>query len=236
MKRTLKFITILMLLVSLSACSVSGNDTDYQEQIDALEDRVEALEAQLKGEDEPAAAPPEESEPEPEPDSRPKDGIIVFGETVTIGDIIEFTVDSCAWEQEILPSNTSGTYSYKGDENDETYLVLRGRFTNLSGESYSIEDIHESELLINGKYNFTVRLDGEDPDGAGFSEDTKPLQTVNFVIYASVSDTAKDKMEFAEITIRMLNDPEQLGERFDTEKHGCNTYTIRLIADNFSES
>ncbi len=161
--------------------------------------------------------------------SSPKKDSITLGQKVVIEDILEFTVHSCGWEEEILPSNTEGVYSYKADEEDETYLVLRGTFTNLNGNSYDIGDIQDSEILINGKYTFHMYMDAEEPDGTGFIGDTKPLQTVNLVIYASVSDGVKDIFESATITLNILNDPEKTTYFFDAEDECRNTYTIELV-------
>ena len=47
-----------------------------------------------------------------------------------------------------------------------------------------------AELLLNGKYTFTVNMDAEESDGTGFSS-TKPLQTVNLVMQVSNIFTVK---------------------------------------------
>ena len=89
-------------------------------------------------------------------------------------------------------------------------------------------------MLINGKYSFNVYMDGEDTDGAGYSSSTKPLQSVNFVIYASVSDSVKDIFEEATITINMLNDPERTKYYFDEDDDCKNIYTIKLTKDGLA--
>ena len=57
------------------------------------------------------------------------------------------------------------------------------------------------------------------------------MKTVNFVIYASVSDGVKDIFEEATITINMLNDPERTSYFFDEDDECKNVYTINLTKD-----
>ena len=250
MKRLIPLVMLFALLINLSACSnnTSTNDTaeietykkqisdytaeieTYKEQINELKQQVQELtdllsfytDADISVDDNTTTETPTLST------------AILLGQTIRIEDIIEFTITSCSWEDKILPSNPSGVYSYKADIVDETYLVLRGKFTNLNGNSYSIDDIHDSEILINEKYSFHVFINGEDTDGAGFSYSTKPLQTVNFIIYASVSDAVKGIFEEATITINMLNDPKRVYYFFDEDDDCKNIYTIKLTKDGLS--
>lgn len=231
MKRLLSIILLLALVVSLAACA-SGSDNSAE--LEAYEKKISKLQKQIKElEDQLAAL----QNPQPPADLTPEAGSskIAFGQTVTVADVIAFTVTSCAWEDQILPSNTSGVYSYKPDQEDETYLVLRGTFTNLSGSSYDVEYIQDSSIQINEKYSFSIYFDGEDPDGTGFSSSTKPLQTVNFVIYASISDGVKDIFENATITLHILNDPERTNHFFDEDDDCKNTYTMQLTKDMLSQ-
>lgn len=159
---------------------------------------------------------------------------LTLGETVTIENIVEFTLNGCSWENQILPSDTSGSYRYYGDEADETYLVIRGTMTNLSGDSYDIDNIQESSILINDKYSFNVRMVAEDTDGAGFSNSTKPLQTVNLIIYSSISDGVKDIFENATMTLNILNDPSRVLYFFYEEDECKNTYVINIASNELA--
>lgn len=234
MKKFLLFVTASCLFLCLSACSgASSNNGElaaYKAENEALKQQIQQLEEQLSvytdGE-----IPVGDKTNQPQSPTEPI--TITLGQTVRIEDVLEFTITSCAWETQILPSNTSGSYSYKKDVEDETYLVFRGQLTNLNGQSFSVDHIQESEIKINGKYTFHIRMDAEDTDGAGFSTATKPLQTVNFVIYASVSDGVKDIFEEATVTLHVLNDPDRTQYFFDKEDECKNTYTIHLSAQSF---
>lgn len=231
MKKLLSLLLIFALLAGLVGCS-GGAVSELEDQIDEYKKEIKELKQQIRELEEqlavyaPGKTPVQEGTGADSP-APPASGALTLGQTVTIADVMEFTLTSWAWEDEILPSNTSGTYSYKGDREDETYLVIRGTFTNLNGNTYSIDYLHESELLLNGKYSFDVHMDCEEPDGTGFSS-TKPLQTVNFVIYASVSDGAKDIFENATVTLHILSDPSRTEYFFDRDDDSHNTYTVTL--------
>lgn len=235
MKKFLLSIIAFCLFLGLSACSGGSSNNGelaaYKAENEALKQQIQQLEEQLSvytnGE-----IPVGDNTNKPQSPAEPT--TITLGQTVRIEDVLEFTITSCAWETQILPSNTNGSYSYKADVEDETYLVFRGQLTNLNGQSISVDHIQESEILINGKYTFYVRMDAEDTDGAGYSTSTKPLQTVNFVIYASVSDGVKEIFEEATVTLHLLNDPDRTQYFFDKEDDCKNTYTIHLSAQSLS--
>ena len=185
MKKTAALIFALILLLGLTACTGKDENAEYyKKQIAALEQRIEELEQQLSG-----GVPVADGTGN---EKLPGKAVITLGQKVTIEDVLEFTINTCSWEDKILPSDTSGTYSYKADTEDETYLVLKGTLTNLNGNSFDVQYIQDSEICINDKYTFSVLMDAEDKDGKGFGNAVKPLQTVDLVIYASVSDGVKD--------------------------------------------
>ena len=220
MKKIVSAILLMAITFSLCACSNDADIQAYKDEIKALQQRIEELEA-LLGSNVPVGD-------HTEAEKLPGNTAITLGQKVVIEDVMEFTVNTCSWEDKILPSDISGTYSYKADQEDETYLVLRGTLTNLNGNSFDVKYIQESEIRINDKYTFSILMDGEDTDGKGFGDATKPLQTVNFVIYASVSDGVKDIFESATVTLNILNDPERTKYFFDAEDECKNTYTINL--------
>lgn len=220
MKKIVSAILLLAIALSLCACGSNADVQAYKDEIKALQQRIEELEALLGGN-----VPVGDGT---QNEKLPGNATITLGQKVTIEDVLEFTINTCAWEDKILPSNTSGTYSYKADQEDETYLVLKGTLTNLNGNSFDLKYIQDSEILINGKYTFSIQMDAEDTDGKGFGDSPKPLQTVNFVIYSSVSDGVKDIFESAAITLNILNDPERTKYFFDAKDECKNTYTINL--------
>ena len=226
MKKIVAVLLVLMMAFGLCACNGSDSSAAYEKKIKQLEDRIAELEGMLAG-----RIPVGDSTNQ---EQTPGVKTIELGQKVVIDDVLEFTIHSCAWEDKILPSNISGTYSYKADQEDETYLVLRGTLTNLNGNSFDVRYIQESEIRINDKYSFTVEMDTEDTDGKGFGDAIKPLQTMNLVIYTSVSDGVKNIFEDATLTLNMLNDPERTKYFFDKEDECKNTYTIQLVKGTFA--
>ncbi len=220
-------IALILLLFGISAIVNWIKEISYQSQIEELKAQVVSLQSQLgiqSSDSSGIVITPEEENSTPAPTGTIP---LTLGQKVVIDDIVEFTLNSCSWSQEVLPSNTKGSYTYYDDNEDETYIILRGTLTNISGDTIDIDDLQESEILVNNKYSFYVRMVAEDSDGAGFSSGTKPLQTVNFVIYASISDGVKDIFENATITLLILNDPSRINYYFD-EDDPHNTYTIEI--------
>ena len=152
---------------------------------------------------------------------------IAFNQTVTIGDVMELTLESSEWADEIKPSNTSGGYSYYDDKEGEKYFVVRGKVKNIAGEDLDISYINESQILINDKYKAYVRMEAEESDGSSFYGDIKPLQTLNIIAYASVSDELFDSCEHIKLTLNMLSDSSKMGYFYD-ETYPHETYTIEF--------
>lgn len=214
------------MLLALCSCSNAGNSEDidaYKAKVAELEEQVELLQAQLNE--------MQSSKASSSGDSESATNVITFGQKVVIDDVVEFTLESCSWQDEIYPSNTSSAYSYYSDEADETYLVIRGNMTNLSGESYDIDSLQDSDIVVNGKYSFNIRVEAEEADGSSFSRSTKPLQTVNLIIYAGISDGVKEIFEDGMITFNVLNDPSRVQYVFHEEDSCKNVYTLKLPAD-----
>lgn len=224
-KRIIVAFCMIGMLLTFCSCSSSGNSEDidaYKARIAELENQVESLQAQLneiQSSETPSSGSLEATKPS-----------IEFGQKVVIDGIIEFTLDSCSWQDEIYPSDISGAYSYYSDEPDETYLVIRGSMTNLSGESYDVDSLQDSDILVNEKYSFSVSIEAEEPDGASFSRSTKPLQTVNLIIYAGISDGVKEIFEDGVITFNILNDPSRIQYVFNSDDSCGNAYTLELDA------
>lgn len=142
---------------------------------------------------------------------------ITLNQEITIPDIMEFSIDSLMWMDEIKPSDTSSFYSYTPDKPGETYLVLTGDIKNLSGDTMDPGDYQESTLRINDKYNFHVSWDVEEQDGTGFYSYLKPLQEAKLFIYASVTDEVKTQMHSGVLTMNILSDSNRLGYYFYPE-------------------
>lgn len=80
-------------------------------------------------------------------------------------------------------------------------------------------------MTINEKYKFPVTLELEENDGKSFYGNAKPLQTLNLIVYASVSDELYETCENIQITMDIVNDESKLGYFYD-EKYPHDSFTI----------
>ncbi|MBE7018676.1 MAG: hypothetical protein E7413_02210 [Ruminococcaceae bacterium] len=149
-------------------------------------------------------------------------------ETVTIGDVMELTLESAAWTEEIEPSNTSASYySTIDDKEGEKFFVVRGKVKNLAGGDLDLSwKGFKGEMLINDTYKSDLSIEVEKSDGTGFYADIKPLQTLNVIIYASISDELQGMAESASVNLKFVNDAEYIDEYFYEDKVPYNEYNI----------
>lgn len=152
------------------------------------------------------------SEPEPEVSK-----ILKLNEAVTVGNLMEITLTDYEWVESILPSNTSEGYSYYQDEEGEKYFVIRGKLKNAGSKDLDVQWISESEVVLNETYKFNATMELESNDGSDFYGTAKPLQTLNLIVYASISDEAYEIWESVDVTIRILSDGEYIDNFFDIE-------------------
>lgn len=150
---------------------------------------------------------------------------IKLNETFAVGEIMEITLNSYEWGDTVLPSDTSGSYSYKPDEEGETYFIIRGTLKNLSGSTFEIDDCSKVSFIINDKYNFSGRMDLEDNDHTSFFGSVKPLQTLNLVICGSVSDEVMAIAETVQANFNIVSDEESL-KYFYQDKYPHESYCI----------
>lgn len=157
-----------------------------------------------------------------------------LNQTVTIGDVMELTLESSEWVEEIKPSNTSGLYSYYENKDGEKYFVIKGKAKNIAGENLDIQYVNESQIIINDKYTANVTIEAEETDGTSFYGDIKPLQTLNIIAYASISDEAYDICENIKLTLNVLSDSTYISNFYD-EDNPHETYSIEFKNTNNEE-
>lgn len=136
------------------------------------------------------------------------------GQTITIGDVMELTIESSEWSDEIKPSNTSNFYTYYEDKEGEKYFVIKGKVKNVAGEDLDLDYVNQSKIIVNDTYKADVRFEAEESDGTSFYADVKPLQTLNFIAYASLSDEAYNICEKIRCDIDIVNDSAHMKEFF----------------------
>ncbi len=156
-----------------------------------------------------------------------KEKKIQLNQTVTIGNVMELTLESSEWLDVLLPSNTSGAYSYYDDKEGEKFFVVKGKVKSLANEAFDVSHTHQSHILINGTYKADVEMETEESDGTSFYGTLKPLQTLDVVIYASVSDEVYNICDDIVLTMEIVNDVEDAtGYYINGKPHG--TYTIKF--------
>lgn len=156
---------------------------------------------------------------------------INLNQAVTIGNVMELTLESSQWVEEIKPSNTSGAYSYYKDKEGEKYFVIKGKAKNIAGENLDIRYANESQILINDTYKANVIIEAEETDGTSFYGNIKPLQTLNIIAYASVSDEAYNICENIKLTLNVLSDSTYITNFYD-EDNPHETYNIEFTNIN----
>lgn len=126
---------------------------------------------------------------------------ISLGETVTIDNLVEFTITEGNFEETILPSDTSRAYSYINDEPNTIYYVLKGTIKNLSSNTISTEFCTENSFTFNDNYNYTGTFEVEDNDGRGFGSSVTPLSSMPICIFVSVPYEIKDNFNKCEFKL-----------------------------------
>lgn len=184
MKKILVLFLAALMLFALAACSGDEDIESLKEENRKLKAQIIKLETQLNKVSDKTT--PDSDEVSVSPD---------FAE-VTLGsrhqlDFAEMIFDSAGWSDDIKPTDTSGVYSYYSDEKDESYFWLCGTLKNISGNSYSVENIH-AEITFNDKYTYSAKLIADEGGNDFYGDNVKPLKTVKYYIYASCPDEVKE--------------------------------------------
>ena len=85
--------------------------------------------------------------------------------------------------------------------------------------------MNESEVILNDTYKFPATMELESNDGTDFYGTAKPLQTLNLIVYASVTDEAYEICETADVIMNILSDQENINSFYD---HDYNHETLKI--------
>lgn len=216
MKKVFAVLTALSLVIAIAGCNLLPANEAANSITDNTQGNQPSQDASIADNTEKLASNPSAKQ-------------LNVNETVTVGNAMEITLESSEWVEEIKPSNTQGSYSYLEDQDGEKYFVIKGKIKNLSGEDLDVSyKAMEASLLINGTYNADIHIESEEADGTGFYCDIKPLQTLNVIFYASVSDELQAICENAEMTLKVVNDAAYISEYFYEDEVPFNTYSIKF--------
>lgn len=129
----------------------------------------------------------------------------VLGETKNCKELIELRFDSYEWMDQILPTNISGSYSYIGDIEGESYFVIKGEVKNISSNTVNISRAL-IEFKFNDNYNYFGNFTAEGKDKSDFlGENIAPLTVSTCYLYVSVPDEIREKYKNCEIIYGFSN-------------------------------
>lgn len=109
------------------------------------------------------------------------------GDVIEAEDFAQIKFNGAKYKNELLPSNTSGYYSYYSVKDvDNTYLIISMDITNYQGSSRNIDSFVGARVTYLDKYTYTGFVVAEESDHTGFDAyaSISPLteKTVYFVI------------------------------------------------------
>lgn len=215
MKRAIAFILLAIMTLSFVGCaafvSKQGAEIDDDGHKSAGDVFVDLSNDNMK-------------EPDTVPAASQNDSI-QLNQAFSVGEIMEITLNSYEWNDRVLPSDTSGFYSYLDSGEGETFFIVRGTLKSFAGNSFDIKYCSEATITINEKYIFNARMELESNDHTGFYGSVKPLQTLNLVIYGSISDEVMDVAENIQVNFSIVSDEEALKYFYD-DKYPHENYTI----------
>lgn len=217
-KNMKRILAILIISVFASVFYGCGNNTNLPEK-----DKEATVQDSNKKQ--------ENTKDSTETDNRNKDIAkeknINLGETITIGDVMEFTPEELVWQDEIKPSNTKNVYSYLKDEPNNKFLILKGHLKNIAGETLQTEYTSKVKAVINGKYNYEGSFQCEGKEGNDFYGTPAPLETTKFIIFTSIPNSAIDSFKDGKLKIKITSDSNKILNYFD-ENTPCETLTLDI--------
>lgn len=207
-----KIVSVLLIVAMVTATGCGGSSNSDSDKIESLEAQVvelanekESLEEQIDEYEKVLNSVTETSTEEPEEDVIAQE--IILNSPFVCEGLFEMTATEAVWVDEILPSNTSGVYSYYEDVEGEAFFVVKGAIKNISGDFIDVRFGTMSEIIFNDTYKYTPTWEAESVDGNNFSGyQIQPLQSTNFVIYASVPDELRDSFQSCDLTFGFADD------------------------------
>lgn len=128
-----------------------------------------------------------------------------LGEPVT-NENYEFSLTSAEWVDEIYPPDTSGYYRYYQDEEDKTYLLIKGTYKNLWSDFTEPNWATSASIKVNDKYNVDAQIEVVQNGSMSVSYAIDPLEESEIYLWASVSDEMKEAAESVKVVWNIPRD------------------------------
>ncbi|WP_143758336.1 hypothetical protein [Collinsella sp. An307] len=134
------------------------------------------------------------------------------GETFTIPDMFEVTLDSAEWLDEVVLHGDGWTSTVGQRTEGASYFVIRATVKNIGTAAQSVGSGKTAHLTASYKINDTYDIE---PDivvdtETGHNYEIGPLMGGNVFIYGLVSNEIKDQFEKCDVTL-MGNMPDENG-------------------------
>lgn len=187
MKKMLALALAATLAISMTACKAGGEKPEEPVQTSVSETSVhsqqeESGSAEKTGETE-APLPPETTESTAAPATEPPVPALAVGETQTVADVCEFSVDDTSISARVEPPQPGGYYTYYEADRGKVYVDICVAYKNLSNRSIGADDTMSATLLYAETYRYT-----------GFSIIEKDSRS-NFT-YSNITDIAPLSTEY----------------------------------------
>ena len=187
MKKMLALALAATLAISMTACKAGGEKPEEPVQTSVSETSVhsqqeESGSAEKTGETQ-APLPPETTESTAAPATEPPVPALAVGETQTVADVCEFSVEDTSISARVEPPQPGGYYTYYEADRGKVYVDICVAYKNLSNRSIGADDTMSATLLYAETYRYT-----------GFSIIEKDSRS-NFT-YSNITDIAPLSTEY----------------------------------------
>lgn len=128
-----------------------------------------------------------------------------FKEVINMPYFLELSFNEAIWTEKVLPSVTSGFYSYLEDVDEEIYFAVKGYIKNINSNEIFPENI-VATALFNDKLEYKMQIKAEGEDGSDFyCFSLEPFKRTNIYFVISVPYEIRAEFSKCEITFGFDN-------------------------------
>lgn len=219
LKRVLSLLLVVIFACAIISCGNEDTETGASKRKKEKTEKVTEEDDEEEGLDEeptekPTKRPTKEPTKEPE---KPKFEAFSSNELIAT-EFVEISLDDMPQKSfDLLPLDTSKTYSYYKGEEGQQFFFIRGNFKNIGGETVQI-DAASVEFCFDNKYKYTANIYAYEGNSISNYAGVSPLKSVKFCIAASVPDELLDVYKECRVRI-VFNDGYVDSYERDMEKY-----------------